>query len=303
MAKLINAPAGACACAALASLHCLPPQPHSRSLRADFVSEMLDGLCEAHAGLARLAGGADVNVVVRRGTPDATKVALLSGGGSGHEPAHAGYVGRGMLSAAVCGAVFASPSVAAVLAAIRAVATPAGVLVIVKNYTGDRLNFGLAAERAKAEFGLLVEMCIVGDDCALPPTGIAGRRGLAGVVLIHKVAGAAAAAGLPLAAVAAEARAIAARLGTVGVALSVATLPGCAAPARQLPPGCCELGLGIHGEPGAETAPLASADAVVARLLERIRGSGYAEFPPGCSVALLVRAQRVCVARVQRVGF
>ena len=244
---------------------------------------MLEGLCDAYAGLARLDGAP---VVVRR-CADASKVAILSGGGSGHEPAHAGYVGRGMLSAAVCGAVFASPSVAAVLAGIRAVASSAGVLVIVKNYTGDRLNFGLAAERAKAE-GIPVALVIVGDDAALPPSaGIAGRRGLAGTVLVHKVAGAAAEAGLPLTAVAAEASAVAAALSTVGVALDVAALPGCA-PARHLPPGCCELGLGIHGEPGAETVPLPPADALVAALLDRVLHSSYVQYPAGSSVVLLV---------------
>ena len=246
---------------------------------------MLEGLCEAYAGLARLDGAP---VVVRRSRDTAKegRVALLSGGGSGHEPAHAGYVGRGMLSAAVCGAVFASPSVAAVLAGIRAVATPAGVLVIVKNYTGDRLNFGLAAERAKAE-GIAVELVVVGDDVALPPGGVAGRRGLAGTVLVHKVAGAAADAGLPLAAVAAEARAVAAGLCTMGVALSLAALPGCA-PARHLPPGCCELGSGIHGEQGAETVPLPPADALVATMLDRVLHSSYAQFHAGCHVVLLV---------------
>ena len=243
---------------------------------------MLEGLCAAYAGLARLDGAP---VIVRR-SRDSAKVSLLSGGGSGHEPAHAGYVGRGMLSAAVCGAVFASPSVAAVLDGIRAVATPAGVLVIVKNYTGDRLNFGLAAERAKAE-GIAVEMVVVGDDVALPPGGVAGRRGLAGTVLVHKVAGAAAEAGLPLAAVAAEARAVAAALSTMGVALNLAALPGCA-PARHLPPGCCELGSGIHGEPGAETVPLPQADALVSTLLGRVLHSSYAQFPADFPVVLLV---------------
>jgi dihydroxyacetone kinase len=253
-----------------------------------FVDEMLGGLCEAHAGLSRLA---EHDVIVRTPCNSAAppRVALLSGGGSGHEPAHAGYVGVGMLSAAVCGGVFASPSVAAVLAGIRAVASPAGVLVIVKNYTGDRINFGLAAERAKAE-GIAVEVVVVGDDCALPPAGIAGRRGLAGVVLVHKVAGAAAEAGLPLAAVAAEARAVAAAVGTMGVAFSVATLPGQAQASRQLAAGMCELGLGIHGEPGAETVPLPRADALAARLLERIQRSGYVHFPAGGDVVLVVNS-------------
>ena len=115
-----------------------------------------------------------------------TQVTLLSGGGSGHEPAHAGYVGHGMLSVAVAGAVFASPSPASILAALRAI-SPGGTLMIVKNYTGDRLNFGIALERAKSE-GMKVTMVIVGEDCALPSTGkAAGRRGLCGTILVHKV--------------------------------------------------------------------------------------------------------------------
>ena len=115
------------------------------------------------------------------------QVTLLSGGGSGHEPAHAGYVGHGMLSVAVAGAVFASPSPASILAALRAVRSPRGTLMIVKNYTGDRLNFGIALERARSE-GMKVTMVIVGEDCALPSTGkAAGRRGLCGTILVHKV--------------------------------------------------------------------------------------------------------------------
>ena len=183
---------------------------------ADAVEEMIEGLVLLNPSLKRLGGH---NVVVRASL-DRSKVALVSGGGSGHEPSHAGWVGEGMLSAAVCGAVFASPSTAAVLAAILHVTGPAGCLVVVKNYTGDRLNFGLACEHAKA-LGLSVELVVVGDDCALPHRGlgIAGRRGLAGALLVHKVAGAAAAAGGSLEKVAAEARSTAASLGTVGVAL------------------------------------------------------------------------------------
>jgi dihydroxyacetone kinase len=163
---------------------------------------------------------------VVRSHVDKNKVALVSGGGSGHEPAHAGFVGDGMLDAAVCGDVFASPSVAAVLAAIRHVTGQPGCLLIVKNYTGDRLNFGLAAERAKLE-GLNVEMVVVADDCALPPPlGVAGRRGLAGTLFVHKCAGAAAAAGDTLELVAEEARAAANSVGTMGVAAAAHTLPG-----------------------------------------------------------------------------
>ena len=115
------------------------------------------------------------------------QVTLLSGGGSGHEPAHAGFLGRGMLTAAVAGAVFASPPPSSILAALHAIRSPAGTLMVVKNYTGDRLNFGIALERAKAE-GMSVSMVVVGEDCALPSTErSAGRRGLCGTVLVHKV--------------------------------------------------------------------------------------------------------------------
>ncbi|ACO70619.1 predicted protein [Micromonas commoda] len=233
------------------------------------VTEMLEGFVQSHPGVKLLDGFPDVKVVVRSHV-DKNKVALVSGGGSGHEPAHAGFVGDGMLDAAVCGDVFASPSVAAVLAAIRHVTGPPGCLLIVKNYTGDRLNFGLAAERAKLE-GLNVEMVVVADDCALPPPlGVAGRRGLAGTLFVHKCAGAAAAAGDALDLVAEEARAAASAVGTMGVASAAHKLPGADDPARAIPPGELEMGLGIHGEPGAFTAPAAPVASVVAKMLETI---------------------------------
>jgi triose/dihydroxyacetone kinase / FAD-AMP lyase (cyclizing) len=189
------------------------------------VPEMLSGLVALNPGLVMLAGStivvrADAQAAAQRG-----EVALISGGGAGHEPAHAGYVGPGMLSAAVAGEVFTSPSTDAVLEAIHAVAGPAGVLLIVKNYTGDRFNFGLAAEIARAD-GIAVEMVIVADDVALSAGGEhAGRRGLAGTVLVHKIAGAAAAERRPLAEVAQAAGAAAAALGTMGVALTPCTVP------------------------------------------------------------------------------
>src|SRR6478735_12574710 len=143
---------------------------------------MLEGLADLHSGLALLDSE---NVIVRAGLPPAAQrpVALLSGGGSGHEPAHAGYVGAGMLSAAIAGEVFTSPSVDAVLAAIRAVGSPAGAVLIVKNYTGDRLNFGLAAELATAE-GIPTRVVVVADDAALKDiVEPARRRGIAGTIL------------------------------------------------------------------------------------------------------------------------
>ncbi|XP_024991779.1 putative 3,4-dihydroxy-2-butanone kinase isoform X3 [Cynara cardunculus var. scolymus] len=213
----------------------------------DVVTEFIEGLVETYPGLQYLDGFPEVKVVLRADVvgPKYDKVAVISGGGSGHEPAHAGFVGDGMLTAAICGDIFASPPVASILAGIRAVTGPMGCLLIVKNYTGDRLNFGLAAEEAKSE-GYKVEMVIVGDDCALPPPrGIAGRRGLAGTILVHKIAGAAAASGLSLSDVAAEARHACGIVGTMGVALSVCTLPG-QPKSDRLGPGKMELGLGIE---------------------------------------------------------
>ena len=234
------------------------------------VPDMLAGLAALNPNLSLLQGGtivvrADAEAVAARG-----EVALISGGGSGHEPAHGGYVGHGMLSAAVAGEVFTSPSTDAVLDAIRAVAGPAGALLIVKNYTGDRFNFGLAAEIARAE-GIPTEMVIVADDVALTASGDhAGRRGLAGTVLVHKIAGAAAAKGRPLAEVARIARDVAASLGTMGVALTPCTVPAAGKPGFELGDDEIEWGLGIHGEPGVERGALEPADAIVARLLTKI---------------------------------
>ncbi|CAN6577754.1 unnamed protein product [Malus baccata var. baccata] len=257
----------------------------------DVVTEFIEGLVETYPGLQYLDGFPQVKVVLRADVSGGTydKVAIISGGGSGHEPAHAGFVGDGMLTAAICGDVFASPQVDSILAGIRAVTGPLGCLLIVKNYTGDRLNFGVAAEQAKSE-GYKVETVIVGDDCALPPPrGIAGRRGLAGTILVHKIAGAAAAAGLSLVDVAAEARRASELVGTMGVALSVCTLPGQVTPDR-LGPGKMELGLGIHGEPGAAVADLQPVDVIVSHVLKQILSpeTNYVPITRGCRVVLMV---------------
>jgi dihydroxyacetone kinase len=249
------------------------------------VEEMVEGLVALDPGLERLPGQ---TVVVRADAAEVRdrQVAVISGGGSGHEPAHAGYVGRGMLGAAVAGDVFTSPSPDAVLAAIRAVTGPPGALLIVKNYTGDRLNFGLAAEMARAE-GFSVEMVVVADDVALAASAEhAGRRGLAGTIFVHKVAGAAAEAGRSLAEVAAEARAAAWSVGTMGVALSPCTIPAAGRPGFTLAEDEIELGLGIHGEPGVRRGPLEPADALVDRLLGAIVTDG--SLGRGERIALLV---------------
>jgi dihydroxyacetone kinase len=236
----------------------------------DLVVEALDGvLVAAGAGhLARLEGLPDIKVVVRADMPE-DEVAVISGGGSGHEPAHAGFVGPGLLSAAVCGDIFASPSVEAVLAAIRAVTGPAGCLLVVKNYTGDRLTFGLAAERAKLE-GFDVAMVVVADDVAIPEAP--QPRGLAGTLFVHKVAAALASAGQPLATVAAAGREAAASVRTLGVAVTGAAIPGRPAEVR-LAAGEAELGLGIHGEPGVEVVRLADVRTLVALMAQRLEAA------------------------------
>ncbi|KAK7314696.1 hypothetical protein VNO77_33223 [Canavalia gladiata] len=257
----------------------------------DVVTEFIEGLVETYPGLQYLDGFPLVKVVLRADVSSATydKVAVISGGGSGHEPAHAGFVGEGMLTAAICGDIFASPPVDSIVAGIRTVTGPKGCLLIVKNYTGDRLNFGLAAELAKSE-GYKVETVIVGDDCALPPPrGIAGRRGLAGTILVHKVAGAAAAAGLSLTDVAAEAKRASEMVGTMGVALTVCTLPG-QVTSDRLGPGKMELGLGIHGEAGAAVADLQPVDVVVSHVLQQILSTetNYVPITRGERVVLMV---------------
>ena len=251
----------------------------------DVVSEMLEGIVRMSPGLSLLAGQ---NVVLDQATASLRKsgqVALISGGGAGHEPAHAGYVGAGMLSAAVSGDVFTSPSVDAILAAIRAVGGPGGVLLLVKSYTGDRLNFGLAAELARSE-GIAAEMVVIGDDVSLPPGPDAGRRGIAGTVFVHKIAGAAAAAGLSLADVKAEALAAAAEVGSMGVGLSACTVPAAGRPGFELGDTEIELGLGIHGEAGVARTPLQAADRLVDLMLEKILADR--KLRPGERVALLV---------------
>jgi ATP-dependent dihydroxyacetone kinase len=237
------------------------------------VRQMLEGQVDLHPAQALLA---DEDVVLQSGLPPVAErpVAVISGGGSGHEPAHAGYVGSGMLTAAVAGDVFTSPSVDAVLAAIRASAGPQGALLVVKNYTGDRLNFGLAAELASAE-GIPTRVVVVADDVALRDTvEPARRRGIAGTVLVHKVAGAAAAAGLSLDAVVAEAEATSKAVGSMGVALGACTVPAAGKPGFALGEDEIELGLGIHGEQGVRRVPAQAADVIVDTILQAIIEDG-----------------------------
>ncbi|ABC91755.1 dihydroxyacetone kinase protein [Rhizobium etli CFN 42] len=233
------------------------------------VTEAIDGLLAASGGaLSRLDGYPHIRVVVRSDW-DRSKVAIVSGGGSGHEPAHAGFVGKGMLTAAVCGDVFASPSVDAILAGILAVTGPAGCLLIVKNYTGDRLNFGLAAERARA-FGLNVSMVIVDDDIALPD--LPQSRGVAGTLFVHKIAGALAESGADLDAVTKAARRVIENTSSIGMSLDTCTVPG-SPKENRIPDGHAELGLGIHGEAGVEQVEYSGAKGAVAAMVERLAQS------------------------------
>lgn len=238
---------------------------HFYNQSAHLVSELLEGL--AMSTRVTLSDHQDARIVMRSDwQPDREgrqQVALVSGGGSGHEPAHAGFVGQGMLTAAMAGDVFASPGVEAILAGIRACCGDAGCLLIIKNYTGDRLNFGLAAERAREE-GFQVETVIVADDVALPDAP--QPRGLAGTLLVHKMAGYCAERGDDLATVHQAAHDMATRVRSMGMALSSATLPGQEASSRKTP----ELGLGIHNEPGVRQVTPDSADDAVTQVLEAL---------------------------------
>ncbi|MEL6920443.1 MAG: dihydroxyacetone kinase subunit DhaK [Pseudomonadota bacterium] len=270
--------------------------------KEDLITEAIDGSLRTGGDrLARLDGYPHIKVVVRTDW-DKSKVALVSGGGSGHEPSHAGFVGGGMLTAAVCGDVFASPSVDAVLAGILAVTGEAGCLLIVKNYTGDRLNFGLAAERAR-QFGLKVEMVIVDDDVALPD--LPQARGVAGTLFVHKIAGALADHGADLATVTRAAEQVIDGVISIGMSLDTCTVPGSPKEDR-IQPGKAELGLGIHGEAGIEQVDYASARDAMAMVVDRLAPS----MGSGKHVALLnnlggatplemaVLAEELCRSRI-----
>jgi dihydroxyacetone kinase-like protein len=236
----------------------------------ELVAEALDGLRLAHGDLVRCHDGPAF--VTRAAGPAAPKVALVSGGGSGHEPLHTGFVGTGMLDAAVPGAVFASPTAVAVRAAIRAVDRGRGVLLVIKNYTGDVLNFTIAAELV-AEDGIEVRTVLVADDLATDGAGDdggPGRRGTAAVVAVEKIAGAAAEAGADLDTVARLAERVAGSARTLALATRACTTPGSGRPAFDLRPGEVEFGVGIHGERGIEVRPVAPAAELVAQLVEPV---------------------------------
>lgn len=230
-------------------------------------NQMILGMVKAYPQyLKKLDCG---NVVVRSRKKEG-KVAIISGGGSGHEPAHGGYVGKGMLDAAVSGAVFTSPTPDQIYEGIKAIATDAGVLMVVKNYTGDVMNFEMAGEMAQME-GIKVKQVVVNDDVAVKDSlYTVGRRGVAGTVFVHKIAGAKAETGADLDAVQAVAQKVIDNVRTMGMAIKPCTVPAAGKPGFDLSDEEMEVGIGIHGEPGTHREALKPADEIVDHLMEQI---------------------------------
>lgn len=246
------------------------------------VEEMLQGMVAAHPQYLKRVEGADVVVRVKKGE----KVALVSGGGSGHEPSHGGFVGKGMLDGAVAGAVFTSPTPDQVYEAVKAVDSGKGVLLVIKNYTGDVMNFEMAAEMAAAD-GIEVEKVVVADDVAVEnSTWTVGRRGIAGTVFVHKIAGAKAEAGGSLAEVKEVAEKVIANVRSMGMALSPCTVPAAGKPSFELGEKEVEIGMGIHGEPGTHREEIKTADEIVMHLLDKILAEDIVH--SGDEVAVLV---------------
>lgn len=231
----------------------------------DYVSEMLKGLVSTNSDLVYFP---EAEVISRKSK--SVKVGLVSGGGSGHEPAHAGYVGRGMLDAAVAGNVFASPSPDRILKGIAEANQGKGVLLIIKNYSGDVMNFELAKEIAELE-GIQIDSVIVKDDVAVPDsTYSTGRRGIAGTVFVHKIAGAKAERGATLEEVKAVSEKTIKNLRSMGMAMSPCVLPGVGKPGFVLSDNEIELGIGIHGEPGVEKSTIIPALTLAELLMKKI---------------------------------
>lgn len=230
-------------------------------------NQMVEGMVKAYPQyLRKLECG---NVVVRADKKEG-KVALISGGGSGHEPAHGGYVGEGMLDAAVAGAVFTSPTPDQIYEGIKAIATDKGVLMIIKNYTGDVMNFEMAREMAEME-GIKVAQVITNDDVAVDGSlYTVGRRGVAGTVFVHKIAGALAESGGELGEVQAVAEKVIANVRTMGMAIRPCTVPASGVPGFELSDEEMEVGIGIHGEPGTHREALKTADEIVDMLMDKI---------------------------------
>ena len=235
------------------------------------VDEALAGMAAAHPDLIRIESP---NIVVRKDAPRKGKVGIISGGGSGHEPMHGGFVGLGMLDAAAPGAVFTSPVPDQMLAATKAVNGGAGVLHIVKNYTGDVMNFDLAAELAQGE-GIEVASVVIADDVAVKDSlYTAGRRGVGGTVLAEKIVGGAAEAGADLATAKALVEKVQDNVRSMGMALTSCTVPAAGKPTFEIADDEMEIGIGIHGEPGRQRMKLASADEITEMLATPILDDG-----------------------------
>ena len=230
-------------------------------------NEMVLGMVKAYPQyIKKLDCG---NVVVRARKKEG-KVALISGGGSGHEPAHGGFVGEGMLDAAVAGPVFTSPTPDQIYEGIKAIATDKGVFMVVKNYTGDVMNFEMAAEMVEMD-GIPVKYVVTNDDVAVQDSlYTVGRRGVAGTIFVHKIAGAKAEEGAELEAVQAVAQKVVDNVRTMGMAIKPCTVPAAGKPGFELSDDEMEVGIGIHGEPGTHREPLKKADEIVDMLLEKI---------------------------------
>ncbi len=229
--------------------------------------QMIQGMVKAYPQYIRKL---DCGNVVVRSNKKEGKVALISGGGSGHEPAHGGYVGEGMLDAAVAGAVFTSPTPDQVYEGIKAIATDAGVLMVIKNYTGDVMNFEMAADMARDE-GIKVAQVVVNDDVAVKDSlYTVGRRGVAGTVFVHKIAGAMAETGADLDAVQAVAQKVIDNIRTMGAAIEPCTVPAAGKPGFELAEDEMEVGIGIHGEPGTHREKILTADEITDKLLAQI---------------------------------
>ena len=249
----------------------------------DVVNEMLDGMVCAYPQYIRRLDGFDVVV---RANGSQGKVALVSGGGSGHEPTHGGYVGKGMLDGAIAGAVFTSPTPDQVYEAIKAADGGRGVLLVIKNYTGDVLNFEMAADMARDE-GIEVEQVVVADDVAVEnSTWTQGRRGIAGTILVHKLAGACAEMGGDLAEVKRVAEKVIENVRSMGMAVHACTVPATGRPNFDLAEDEVEIGTGIHGEPGVNRERITPVDAIVDKLLSKILAEGI--YGSGDEVAVIV---------------
>ena len=234
---------------------------------ANVEEEMILGLVKAAPQKLRKL---EYGTIVVREPKQEDKVALVSGGGSGHEPAHGGYVGEGMLDCAVAGTVFTSPTPDQVLEGIKAVATDKGVLCVVKNYTGDVMNFEMAIEMA-ADEGIKADYVVVNDDVAVKDSlYTTGRRGVAGTIFVHKIAGAKAAEGASLEEVKAAAEKVIANVRSMGMAIEPCTVPAAGKPGFELSDTEMEIGIGIHGEPGTHREALGTADSIAKMLLDSI---------------------------------